>query len=421
MFRWLPAVALLLLVASCGVLPTRVPAGRCMSNSDCSNGTACDPATLVCVCAGPNCPVDGAAGAGGGGGPGGSGAATGGSGGGGGGGVAGAGVDAGRDVNTCACGGSTPICSQGGCVQCVASSDCKSDSTKPICSQGSCVQCVASSDCNGDTTKPICDTTSHTCTACTSDSQCVTKLGSTGNPGICMSQIDGHCATDAEAIYVQNTTPACKTAFVVGGGTAAMPYCSMDPVGLAITDTQSLVVVRGTVASGSWTYAKGAGHPMTSLVGQQTAVIASSTSPGFNMTSGLAYIRGIRFTSAASQGISASGGTLVLDTVVVDSCQGGGILLNGAGFTISNTTVTNNGPGQTGAIAWGGILVNSLPTSGPTTLNLVTIQGNRQLGLDCSAAIQGTGVFATGNTGGEVANTCDITSCTPAGAGCGAP
>lgn len=374
--------------------------GRCVppcnSTTDCQGGRACNLDTQgVGRCLFP--PEGGVAGVGGGGGTGGHGAAggTGGSGAGGGG---GAGVDAGPDVSTCAaCGGNTPICSQ-----------------------GSCVQCLASSDCNGDSTKPICDTTSHTCTACTSDSQCVAKLGSTGNPGICMSQIDGHCATDAEAIYVQNTMPACKTAFVVGGGTPASPYCSMDPVGLALTDAQSLVVVRGAVASGSWTYAKGAGHPVMSVIGQQTGVIASSTSPGFNMTSGLVYVRGIKFSSSASLGISATGGTLVLDTVVVDSCQGGGILLDGAAFQISNSTVTRNGPGQKGATTWGGILVNSLPPTGTAQLNLVTVENNTPVGIACSGAIQGTGVLANGN-GVDVATSCNITTCMPASSSCGAP
>jgi hypothetical protein len=238
-----------------------------------------------------------------------------------------------------------------------------------------------------------------------------------------MSQIDGHCATDAEAIYVQNTMPACKTTFVVGGGTVASPYCSMDPVGLALSDAQPLVVVRGTVASGSWTYAKGAGHPVMSVIGQQAGVIASSTSPGFNMTSGLVYLRGIRFTSAASQGISASGGTLVVDTVVVDSCQGGGILLDGAAFNISNTTVTNNGPGTfNGLTTWGGVLVNNPPAAGPTTLNLVTIENNKQTGLSCSAGIQGTGVLVLGNAGGiDVSPTCKITTCSASSSSCGAP
>jgi hypothetical protein len=401
MRRGVLAVFLVAISSSCSMLPTRAPGGgRCVDNADCGSGMTCDPGTLLCVCAGPNCPTDGGAGASGSGGAASGGHAGGAGSGSGGASASGGSMDAGPDVSTCAaCGGNTPICLQ-----------------------GSCVQCLASSDCNGDSTKPVCDTTTHTCAACTSDSQCVAKLGSTGNPGICMSQIDGHCATDAEAIYVQNTTPTCKTTFVVGGGTAANPYCSLDPIGLALSDTQSLVVIRGTVNNGgAWTYQR-TSHPMTSFIGQQAAVVASSTTPGFNMTGGLAYLREIRFTSAASEGISASGGTLVVDTVVIDSCQGGGVLLNGAAFNISNTTVTNNGPGQMGPTAWGGILVNLLPPSGPTTLNLDTIQGNKGPGVLCSGQITGTGVLASGNSTTDIATTaCGFTSCTPAGAGCGAP
>jgi len=195
----------------------------------------------------------------------------------------------------------------------------------------------------------------------------------------------------------------------------------MDPIGLAANDTHSLVVVRGTVVAGSWTYARGAGHPETSIVGQQSAFIAAAAQPAVSMSSGLLYIRDVKLSASASTGIDATGGTLQMDTVVVDSCLGGGILLDGVAFNISNTTVTNNGPGQQGAIAWGGILVNSVPTTGPTDLNLLTIQDNKQLGLDCSAAIQGSGVFAMGNTGGDVVATCGIITCMPAGTGCGAP
>ena len=53
--------------SSCSSLPTRGPGGgRCVDSSDCGSGMTCDPGTLWCVCAGPNCPTDGAAGAGGG-------------------------------------------------------------------------------------------------------------------------------------------------------------------------------------------------------------------------------------------------------------------------------------------------------------------------------------------------------------------
>jgi hypothetical protein len=106
----------------------------------------------------------------------------------------------------------------------------------------------------------------------------------------------------------------------------------------------------------------------------------------------------------------------------VDSCKGGGILLDGAAFEIDNTTITNNGPGQQGATPWGGILVNSLPASGPANLDLVTIQNNNQIGLTCSGSISGVGVFASGDSGGvDVSQTCNVALCSPLGPACGAP
>ena len=293
---------------------TTLNPGRCNRTSDCPTGQVCNLAPTVqgdgrCV---PPSSLDGG-GTGGATGAGGAGAATDGGGG---------------DGNSCAtCGGDTPVCLQ-----------------------GSCVGCAADSDCNGDATKPICDPTAHTCVRCSSDGQCAAKLGPTGNPGMCMSHLDGHCATDAETIYVQNTAGCTATYVNDSGGTAAAPYCSLDPVGLAANDTHTLVVIRGAVSGGTWTYQRGAGHPETSFIGQQSAVVASATSPGFSMSSGTAYIRDVKFSPSASVCISATGGTLDLDTVVVDSCQGGGILLDGAAFNITNTTVTNNGPGQDGAI-----------------------------------------------------------------------
>ena len=75
--------------------------------------------------------------------------------------------------------------------------------------------------------------------------------------------------------------------------------------------------------------------------------------------------------------------TLRLDRVTVDSCRGGGVLLDGAAFDIRNTTITNNGPGQAGATAWGGILVNALPATGPAKLSRVTAMDNKQVGIAC--------------------------------------
>jgi hypothetical protein len=286
----------------------------------------------------------------------------------------------------------------------------------PLCLSGTCVQCEMSTDCTSDLAKPICDATSHTCGPCTSDAQC------TAGPGVCMAHQDGHCATDAETIYVQNTT-GCLSSFrgQSGDGGPAIPYCSMDPVGAALSATKTLIVVRGTVSGPSWTYQRGAGQPETSLVGQQTAVIGSVTSPSWSMSSGTVYIRGVKFSPSATVGIKATGGLLLAQEVTVDSCQGGGILLDGAAFDIYDTTVRNNGPGNQGGFPWGGILVNSLPTTGSTQLRLVTIQGNSGPGLTCTSAITGDGVLASGNSTLDISPTCNVTACSPAATGtCGA-
>jgi hypothetical protein len=307
--------------------------------------------------------------------------------------------DAGQDINPCSvCGGSTPVCLN-----------------------SRCVECATSTDCTGAVTKPICDPTSHTCVACTTDAQCVAKLGATGNPGVCRSEIDGHCATDAETVYVQNTT-GCMTTYVLngGGGTATVPYCSLEPVSGAASSTKTLVVIRGTVAAPDWTFQRAQGAAATTFVGQQSAVIASATTPGFNLGSGVVYLRDLKFSPSATVCISATGGTLNLERVVVDSCQGGGIYLDSAAFDIENTTVTNNGPSSD--LTWGGMRIADIPSGGPAVLNLDTVEDNKAAGVSCAAtsSVQGAGVFATGNGAGDVASTCGFAACSPLSATCGA-
>jgi hypothetical protein len=229
---------------------------------------------------------------------------------------------------------------------------------------------------------------------------------------------DGHCAAPGETIYVQNNVTTCSE---TGPGTSAQPLCSLQPVP-ALLPSRSLVVVRGTVSGGNWTYA-GQGTGTLFIVGQQAASILAlgAVAAIFNMQSGAAYIRSVKFPSSAVVGIQAKGGTLTLNKVTVDSCMGGGILLDGAAFDIENTTVTNNGPGQQ-PVVWGGILVNSLPASGSELLKLVSIQSNMAPGLTCSAGsgIQGDGVFASGNSTLNVTTACNVTPCSPMSPTCGA-
>ena len=51
---------------------------------------------------------------------------------------------------------------------------------------------------------------------------------------------------------------------------------------------------------------------------------------------------------------------------------------------------------------------------------MVTIGNNKQVGLDCAGTVQGTAVFATDNTGGDVASACKVNPRTALGPSCGA-
>ncbi len=386
----------LLALSAVGCPHSDLNPGRCNSTSDCPSGQTCDlspQANGTCVCNSSGCAGSGTGGTAG------SAGATAGQGGGAVGGGAGQG--------------------------CQSSAQCAAPMS--ICMAGSCVQCATSSDCS-DPTRPICNVTTNTCQACTSDQQCVAKM--TGSdPGVCMSHVDGHCATAPETIYVVNDTSTCVPASAVlatgdpGKGTLTTPLCTMEQVpGLLSsgTTTRDLVVVRGTVSGGDWTFT-GQGGVTLSIIGQQNGRIAAGAYPGFGISGGSAYLRDLQLSPGGSTGIAATGGTVTLEHVTVNGCTAGGILLDGAAFDIENTTVTSNGPGQQ-PVAWGGVLVHSLPTAGPAVLRLVTIQNNMGPGLYCSPGngIQGDGVLASGNSTLDIASACGVSTCGAMSSTCGA-
>jgi len=262
-----------------------------------------------------------------------------------------------------------------------------------------------------------------------------------------MAHEDGRCAAVAETIYVQNDTTTCSDSATTdpGFGTVMKPLCSMQPVSTLLSTSKDLVLVRGSVSGGSWTFS-GQGAPQTSIVGQNSGFIAAlGVAPAFAMSSGSIFVRDLKITSGGSDGIderggtltvqnvtiagsstsgagiSATGGTLTTSKVTVDSCAGGGILLGGAAFDIENTTVTNNGPGPQGTS--GGIVINALPTTGVATVHLVTVQNNKSVGMTCAPSAPITtasGVYATGNTGVDIAQTCGFSSCPAPSTTCGA-
>jgi hypothetical protein len=337
-----------------------------------------------------------------------------------------------------------PVCgSTGACVECGADTDCH-DLTKPFCStagacvscaaapsgtgacavrntaqpvcapSGACVQCVINGDCSSTT--PVCSA-ANTCGPCSADADCAGKPG----PVVCMAHQDGRCATDAETIYVQNGA-VCSDSAGAAGGAASAPFCSMQPAVGIVGALRDLVVVRGTVVAATSGFS--GGSTQISIVGQMSAVIAGSiTGSAIHIVAGDTFIRDIKLSSFSAIGCQAdTGSTLRLDHVNVTGNSGGGILLDGAAFTITNTTVTNNGPGTFGPTNWGGIFVNNPPAAGPAQLQLVTVQNNNPVGISCSSTIQGTDVLASGNGSGgtDINSTCGFSSCGTAGITCGA-
>jgi hypothetical protein len=242
--------------------------------------------------------------------------------------------------------------------------------------------------------------------------------------------VDGHCATDSEAIYVGTSgTSTCSD--TTGTGSSSAPECSLQAgVTLAKTGSKSVVIVRGTLAAPSIGVATTiAVSGSLTIIGKNSAVIvAASGADGIDITSGTVYLRNLTVQGATStgMGIKASPDTGSTVALYVNGCKiannpGGGILLNGAAFDIENSTITGNGPGTLGVATWGGVLINALPASGPTTLNLVTAQNNNPVGISCSGSVTGTGVLATSNLSTQITPSCGFSSCASASATCGAP
>ena len=148
MVRALPSLALgLLVLGGLACLHKDLNPGRCNSTSDCPAGQTCDlspQANGTCVCGSSSC--DGGAGA--------TGSGRGGVGG----------------TITHDGGGAAGAAGQG----CQSNAQCAPPT--PACVAAACVQCATSADC-ADPTRPICNAATNTCQACTSDQECVAKMG----------------------------------------------------------------------------------------------------------------------------------------------------------------------------------------------------------------------------------------------------
>lgn len=295
--------------------------------------------------------------------------------------------------------------------RCPTTLDCADggyDGSAGVCvvEAGVCVECLVDGDCASKPKTPICE--NQRCRACKADSEC--KSG----PGVCMFHQDGHCATDAETIYVKNATGCSMN----GGGTKDSPYCNSQD-GLSAVGTRTLVVMRGPDALTEWTVPTAPVAPVT-VVGQSNATVNPGARIGIRVSAGSIYIRDLKVSMGSNIGVIAeTGADLTMDHCTVSNNTKGGIFVDGANFDIKNTTVTGNGPSAD--LTWGGIRVQTLLGTGNAKLKLLTVQMNNPSGVSCSGPISGDGVSATQNVSGDISMTCGFMSCgAPAPPTCGA-
>jgi len=329
---------------------------------------------------------------------------------------AGACVECGKDTD-CSADPNKPFCSAGTCKGCdpLDKEACRTRMPgKPVCATagaaaGACVQCVMNLECDSKT--PVCSP-GNTCGPCSGDTDCAGRYG----PTICMTK-DGHCAVDAETIYVQQLM-GCVNAAGTAGGTPMAPYCDLSMAPAAVSTSRNVVVVRGAVNNSAMPFGGNANELW--IVGQQSALIGG-VNTGLRFTGGVVTVRDITVSTTGALGIQAdAGSTLYLQHVTVKDNAKGGILLDGAAFDIRNTTVKNNGPGDMMGALWGGIRIAN-PPAAPKQLQNVTVQANTEVGISCTAAVQGTGVLASDNTASlQITPTCGFMSCGTANGTCGA-
>jgi hypothetical protein len=365
------------------------------------------------------------------------------------------------------CSGKTPACNSetGACVECVANSQCTKDPGKGFCVQnacvgcddpgarasstgsvdggvsdggardsgtsvtaacvggavcmpsnsgnskaGQCVGCRSDSDCTA-ATAPICDTAkAFTCGACFSDDQCAKKgIG----PGVCLYvkdgvfQHDGTCATDAESIYVQNSSSGCAS----GSGASAAPYCDPQSAIAAVTSTKRVIVLSGTVPLAAWSASLGSGSQPVYLLGRgNPSVSPGPADVGIHVVSGKVYVRGITVQGVGETSVNPgivvdAGATLGLNRCYVTQNKGGLVVNDGAGFDIANSVFALNTNGSLGASVFGGVFLGSAGTGLPNRFWFNTIADNDPYAIACSNLSQTIdGTWLSRNTGGEVVN-----------------
>jgi len=175
---------------------------------------------------------------------------------------------------------------------------------------------------------------------------------------------DGHCATTSEVIFVEFNNGGCAGA----DGTSAKPYCAPNDGVAQLAAGRNVIVLLG--ASGDrMTLNTNGVSPV--IIGRSSGSVPATAATAITVLSDTVLIRDLSVnagTAPTSKGIAAtgastkltllrvtaslgtglgvdaeSGATLTMDECYVLNNSTGGILVNGAGYSIQNTVIAGNG------------------------------------------------------------------------------
>jgi hypothetical protein len=287
------------------------------------------------------------------------------------------------------------------CRACASNGECAARSNiTPYCVPArGCFTCLVDANCP-DPARPACSP-GGACVPCTKDEQCAARYGP--NPGLCL---DGRCASDAEAVYVDNRTGCSDT----GTGTAATPFCQPQPaVDAALAVSKRLVVLRGSAALQGFSATVPSGT--LSVIGTGTSTLRGGATAVVHVRGGDLHLRGVRVREAAGVGVLVDpAGSLRLNRAELSYNAGGGLHINGGGYDVTNTVVSWNG-NQTSCDpnGFGVYLVAGASKTARFVNN--TLLGNCGYGLRCTAAVGTTGVLAFNNTTTNLDPTCGGALC----------
>jgi hypothetical protein len=290
----------------------------------------------------------------------------------------------------------SPVCIAGGlCGPCKEEKDCMDRHATPHCGGGgACVECRDDRDC--PMTKPVCDG-AGACQPCRVDGDC---------PDLC--DVDsGACVRMEDLLFVaagqtgdcKKATPCGSVASALGKVNATKKWWIKIGPGTYSEALQIKAVAVELVGPGaSIVPVLSAGSPAVLVQAGATVTLRGLRLTGanggpfadgllcegeFGATTGVT-MREVTLDSNGARGVDATKCAIVLDRSTVTRNGGGGVALAGSDFTLVNDLIVNNG-GATAA--FGGVLVDGDPPSGPTAARLLftTIAKNSAPGVACNS------------------------------------